>query len=500
MAVHPVAQVVDQLAEYGRLLDGAQEAVGVADVGGCQGIVDAVVGGAVGVGVVVGRLPGQRVVEGRVLGTVEPLVVDVFVECADHPLEAARPGGGEADFLGEAFLLLIVEDRAEGVFGVVEVVAAVDAKVGVLVLLVDVVVPLVGDVPVEERGGRRKLGHTQVASEGQGGLVPVVVTVLVEELDDLEVAEGRVGFPGTPGGTRLGDYPGEHGPTVAGFPERGDTAPGDSVVVEVVLHDIRVVLGVGEIAAEDVVDVAALPRDERGNPEGQAIGHGNVHMSAKVVARFAAPGRVGAGVHLSADTARIGLVGDHAQRPGLGTGSEQRALGPGQCLDAFDVHQPGVHLLGIRGEGLFVEIDRGHAVGAVLGRTGGHAPEHQGIAPGYAVHQGDAGQRVDVLLHVPGAQPFEVVGGERGDALRDILHIGFALGGGDDHLFDGTSGFLFLGLFLGHGGKGGMDRHDRDGQRLESEGGIHRRSDPAVGAGVPWRHRTVPLESTSMAH
>ena len=195
----PVAQVVGQLAERGRLLDGADEVVEIADVRCRQRVVEVVVRRVVGVGVVVGRLPRLGVHQRRVLRAVEPLVVDVLVERADHPLEPARASGGEADFLREAFLRLVVEDRAEGVLGVVKTVARIHAPVGVLVLLVDVVVPFVGDVAVEDRGGGGELGSIEVTLDGDGVLVPVVIPVLVEELDDLEVAEGRVGFPSAGG-------------------------------------------------------------------------------------------------------------------------------------------------------------------------------------------------------------------------------------------------------------------------------------------------------------
>ena len=329
------------------------------------------------------------------------------------------------------------------------------------------VVPLVGDIPVEPGTGRRELRAAEVALEGERRLLPVVVAVLVEELDDLEVAEGGVGLPGAGCRTALADEPSDCRPAVAQVPRGRDAPTGDVVFVEIVLDETGIVLGIGQVAAEDVVDVAALAGGESGDADRETIAQAYVDVAAQVVAGLSFAGCIGAGVDLRAEAARIRLVGDDAQRAGLRTRAEERALRPRQRLDALDVHEPGIDLLRVGGERLFVEVDRRHAVGAVLRGSGGYAPEYHGVAARYGVHQRDARQRVDVLLHVAGAQAFEVVGGEGRDALRKVLHVGLALRCRDDDLLDHAPlrvDFLFC--FLRKDGERRVRHHDGDGQRL----------------------------------
>ena len=73
------------------------------------------------------------------------------------------------------------------------------------------------------------------------------------------------------------------------------------------------------------------------------------------------------GVAVEADVrvepGRVGLVRDVAQRSGLRARAVQRALRPGQRLDALDVDQPDLRLQRALRQRLLVEVDGGRGVG-----------------------------------------------------------------------------------------------------------------------------------------
>ena len=128
--------------------------------------------------------------------------------------------------------------------------------------------------------------------------------------------------PGAGCRTVLGDQSGDHRPALAQLPGCRNATAGHLVLVEVVLDDIGVVPGVGEVASEHVVDIAALLGGEGRDAHRESIGERDVDVAAQVVAWLAAAHGIGAGIDLAAESAGVGLVGDDAQRAGLGAGSE----------------------------------------------------------------------------------------------------------------------------------------------------------------------------------
>ncbi len=440
-----VGQRIGDFTEQSGLLDRLPVLVRIVDVGRRQRAGDVVAQLVRIAGVIIGRLPRRRSREARQLGAVMPGVLDVLVEGASHPCEAALALRGQPHLVRRALLLLVVERRADQGAGVVDVVAAAvrvgrieTAVVGTAPLAVVGIVPFILDAAIEIRGRDRQLRKAEIALHVERGLVPVVVAVFFEKARDLVVAERRVRFPGSVRLAVLRDQAQRRFPLRIDLPARRDAPAPGLVVVPVLLDDAGVVLVAHQRRAQDVVDVAAFDRVIGSRANGNTVGHRHVEVPAQVVAFLAALGRAEFGVDLRRKLIRIGLVGDVTDRARLRTRAEQGSLRTRQSLDAGEVDQADVDLGRDRRHGLIVQVHRHLAVSAVFGRPRRHTTHDDGVTAGKCGDEVDARQRVD---HVRGALhrlPFDVGGRKRRDALRDVLQVDVAPRGGDDDLLQLT--------------------------------------------------------------
>ena len=153
--------------------------------------------------------------------------------------------------------------------------------------------------------------------------------------------------------------------------------------------------------------------------------------------------RADLGRHLARIAADVRLVGDVVDRARLRARAEQRALRARQRLDALDVDQPHVGLLRDRRHRLVVEVDRHLAVDAELARSRRDAAHHDHALARDVADEVDGGQGADQVVRVGQRLLLDELGGERGDALGDLLQV-FAAPrrGDDDGLESGMRGVL----------------------------------------------------------
>ena len=150
---------------------------------------------------------------------------------------------------------------------------------------------------------------------------------------------------------------------------------------------------------------------------------GDVDPAADVVALVAALGRADLGRDLAREAADVRLVGDVVDRAGLRARAEQRALRARQRLDALDVDQAHVGLLRDRGHRLVVEVDRDLAVDAEFAGAGPEAAHDDDALARHVADEVDGGEGADQVVGVRQCLLLDELGGERRDALRDVLQV-----------------------------------------------------------------------------
>ena len=180
------------------------------------------------------------------------------------------------------------------------------------------------------------------------------------------------------------------------------------------------------------------------------IHQGHVDHAADFITRISVGHSVAQHFRPAAKARGIGLVGDHPQGPALGRFPIQRSLRAAQGFNTLDIDEPGIRVDPRRGDGLFVQIDRGGGTVAEAEPLGRTTPHEQRIRPRGAVDHIQAGDLTDVI--VEGAQVLagDGVGADGRNGQGNILEVEGAFGGGHHHFFQ----CLLLGLGHGHAGGG----------------------------------------------
>ena len=171
-------------------------------------------------------------------------------------------------------------------------------------------------------------------------------------------------------------------------------------------------------------------------------------------------------VHADVGVIRAGvrLVRDVAQRPGLRARAVQRALRPGQRLDALDVDQVDFRLQRALRERLLVEVDGRGGVGDERRGIVGDAAEVDGTATGRHRVVAQARHEAGEVLDAVEVGALELLLADRLDFLRDVEQRFLALARGDDH------GFEVRGLRLRQYGRR-IIAGQRDGDGIGDPGG-----------------------------
>jgi hypothetical protein len=113
------------------------------------------------------------------------------------------------------------------------------------------------------------------------------------------------------------------------------------------------------VFAVDIVDVAALMVKIAGDAQGQLVlDDRDVDIAIDLAAHRRAVGRRDRAVDPPAPPGQVGLAGDVADRAAHRTGTEQRALGPGQNLDAVEIDRIDIEVAPRHRTGRIVEIER----------------------------------------------------------------------------------------------------------------------------------------------
>jgi len=267
------------------------------------------------------------------LGTVEPLVKDVFVITTHHPLKATIALRHQANLHRLPFLLLIVEDDASVIFSVIRTVVVVvivirvagvilfaintTTEIGVLKLSVRHVVVLIDNVALECCRCKRYIGETKVSIQRNSRRVPVVNSDFIFESRDLVIAQSPVAVPDAVGNRVFADQAKQYRPFLVYCPKRVQATAVYVVLVEVVLDQVRVVVIAGKARAQDIIDVTPIVRGiaDRANSEG--ITYRDIDKGAYVVAVVAAISVAVTGLNLTHKSTGIRFVGDIANGAAL---------------------------------------------------------------------------------------------------------------------------------------------------------------------------------------
>ena len=161
---------------------------------------------------------------------------------------------------------------------------------------------------------------------------------------------------------------------------------------------------------------------------------------------------------------RVRLVRDVAQRAGLGARAVQRALRPGQRLDALDVDDADLGLKRTLRQWLLVEVDGSGRVGDEGRGVVRHAAEVDRAATRRHRVVAEARHESREVLDTVEVGALELLLAYRLDFLRDVEQGFFAFAGRDDH------GFKVRALGLRQYGRG-VIAGQRDGNGVSDPGG-----------------------------
>ena len=223
------------------------------------------------------------------------------------------------------------------------------------------------------------------------------------------------------------------------LPEASEPAARYLLVVPVLLDDVQVVRRSRRIQARHVVDVAALLCIEADGPNRDVVAERDIDVAADVVAFLAAFRRADLDIDLARVAGEIRLVRDVADSARLRARPEQRPLRPRQHLDALDVDQSHVDLLGARGHRLIVEVYRDLAVRVVLAGARGNTAHDDVVAARDGIDQRYARQGSRDVIQGLESLLRDVLGRQGGHALRDVLQVHLAPRRGDDHGLESCS-------------------------------------------------------------
>ena len=238
-------------------------------------------------------------------------------------------------------------------------------------------------ITIEVAARVNDIEHRQSALEGPRREPEIVLVVVRRKAIDRAVA-GQIGVvcPDTFGVERLLRMLQQQLPVVVDEIRRADAYARIGRVVEVLFDELvvarcrnQLVLRVGQRPAgdaidhdsaavpaavcrvvENVVDPATLAIVVGSNPDGEALGHGNIDVGLDRIARLTTRRRRVAHVEAGLEFSMVRFVSDEPDGAGLRAGSEQGALGAGQDFDAFQVRRIDVEITPLHGNGLLVEI------------------------------------------------------------------------------------------------------------------------------------------------
>ena len=162
----------------------------------------------------------------------------------------------------------------------------------------------------------------------------------------------------------------------------------------------------------------------------------HIQYRADVVADVAVLDGVAFETDVRLEPGRIGLVRDVAQRTGLRARAVQRALRPGQRLDALDVDEPDFRLQRALGEWLLIEIDRGRGIGNERRRVVGDAAEVDRATARRNRVEGQARNEAREIVDGVQVGLFDLLLADRLDLLRDAEQGFLALARGDDDFLE----------------------------------------------------------------
>ena len=409
------------------------------------------------------------------------ILVDVvrlaLVEQARDDPQPLAGGRGDAQFLAGLLEMIGADDalarvyRLAGIVGEIEI-AGEPAHRGierVIGLGIIGIVAGLGVAAIEIGAGIGEVPVPQLALDRQRCLDEAIAAIFGEEVLDLQVAYLRVIPIGAVAARFLVDRVGRDRPVLVEIDlERGAAAPDVGVVI-VVLHERAVVhhhaalagrarrrrrLRQEAAAAEHIVDIASIMLVETDQAERRHLVDRQVQHAFQLAADAALLHRVQLGIDTAIGALVIRLVGDDADRAGLGRGAVQRALWARQALDPGDVIDMHVEIAADRGDRLLVEIhaDRGQRARMVAVAARGDAAHIDDVGPRRAAQrlERNRGQLLHIVLEVADVQLVELLGAERLDADGDVLQALAALLRGDDDLVGVAGGRRGgFGLLLG---------------------------------------------------
>ena len=162
-----------------------------------------------------------------------------------------------------------------------------------------------------------------------------------------------------------------------------------------------------------------------------------VDHAFELAAHAAVSDRVELAIDAAGGDAKLGLVGDDADRAGFARRAVERALRAGEALDAGDVVDVDVERSADRRDRLLVEIgaDRRQRAGVVaVAAASRRRACRRSCTPGCGGLEADRRQLLGIILEVRDVQLVEPPRADRLDADRHVLEILLALGRGDDDL------------------------------------------------------------------
>ena len=417
---------------------------------------------------------GEGVVGGGVLEVADVVVFGIVeIQAAEQP---KAPGliGGEADLvrrprvvgvlgvlLGGVVAVVGVQTRAVEDVAAAQIVGDVAAAV-VVVRVVDDGIHFAGEMAA-------RVDHVQIEHAALGGprcQAEVVAVVLRREsCRGVVLAQAGIDDERTLGLQRLGAVLQQHFPVVAQVVQQAEATAAIGGVVPVLLHQPVVADGfhgirvsqqrpeaaTGAIAVHhfgtrregggDIVHPTALAVAVDDGSHGQRIGERNVHEAICGSAVGTVLGGAEVGVEAGVESNRIRLASNQPQVAGLGTRAEQRALRPGEHLDAFEVGTVDIQIATAERNRLFVQVERHARRRALRGRDGdagllrGAAADVDFLLARAVAGAHHVGQVVHVLVEGFDADFAQRVAAEGIHRHRHVLDARLALGGGNDDRF-----------------------------------------------------------------
>ena len=302
------------------------------------------------------------------------------------------------------------------------------------------------DLAVEVAARIGQVEITDLALDRQGGEIPFVDVQVGREFVDIEVAGARVEAERALGFLVLREQRRGHRPVVVEFDAERDAAAIGVDRVEVLLHEGPVVdrqvvgrIGVGQgvgPAFQRVVDIAAVADIIGHHADRDTFAERRVEEALDAAADTALAELVEIEIISGRELARIGFVGDQADRAGERTGAVERALRSRQRLDAGQVIGVDVEHRADRRDRDLVDIDadRRQRTAGQVDAAGRDATDRDVRLRRAVGLEADARQQLGIVVEIADLVLREGLGAQRLEADRYLLDALAALRRGDDDL------------------------------------------------------------------